>query len=132
MLIEKGLDNFGKAAVAQGDIDRYFDSLAILRVLIWLRDRGVGMALLAAIARHQLLTIIFVSRRGLEVTLSPRAKGGLTGSTLAMMLARIPVEASCVNLYPSCALRGFPVVKCRLVFGAWVDNIYCVRGQPSR
>ena len=72
-----------------------------------------------------------MSTRGLEVSLSPRAKGGLTGSTLAMMLARIPVESSLVNLYPSCALRGFPVGKCRLVFGAWVDNIYCASEEPA-
>ena len=89
------------------------------------------MALLAAIARHQLLTAVFVSRRGVEVILEPRAKGGLTGSILAMTLARIPVESSFVNLYPTCALRGFPVGKCRVVFGAWVDNIYCASEDPA-
>ena len=87
--------------------------------------------MLAAIARHQLLTSVFMSRRGLEVTLSPRAKDGHTGSILAMTLARIPVESSFVNLYPTCALRGFPVGKCRLVFGAWVDNIYCASEEPA-
>ena len=94
----------------------------------WGRD---VMALLVAIARHQLLTSVFVSRRRFEVTSFPRAKGGLTGSILALTLARIPVESSFVSLYPSCAIRRFQVDKCRLVFGACVDNFYCASEEPT-
>lgn len=131
LLVEKGVDDHGCAAMAQGDIARFFDSLSVLRILNWLRVRGVDVTLLAAIARHQLLTGVYVCRAGVRVFLKPRARGGLTGSTTAMILGRIPVESAFADLYPTCALRGFPVQGCRVVFGSWVDNVYCASQHPS-
>lgn len=43
LLLEKDLDNFGRAGVAHGDIARYFDSLLVLRILKWLLGIGVAM-----------------------------------------------------------------------------------------
>ena len=131
LLVEKGVDDCGCAAMAQGDIARYFDSLSVLRILKWLCSRGVDLALLAAVARRQLLTGVYVCRGGERVFLKPRAEGGLTGSTTALSLARVPVESAFADLYPSCALRGFPVQGCRVVFGSWVDNIYCASQHPQ-
>ena len=39
-VIEKGLDNFGGAAVAQADIEKYYDSLPVLRIARWLIAHG--------------------------------------------------------------------------------------------
>ena len=131
LLMEKGLDLDDGASLAQGDIRRYFDSLPVLLILRWLQKRDVPVQLLAAICRHQLFTALYVVRSGVKVHLAPRSKGGLTGSTVALTLARVPVESTFVDLYPSCALRGFSVGPCRLVFGSWVDNILCASHDPA-
>ena len=132
LLMEKGLDLEDGASFAQGDIRQYFDSLPILLILFWLKARDVPVQLLAAICRHQLFTSLYVVRSGIKVYLAPRSKGGLTGSTVALTLARVPVESTFVDLYPRCALRGFSVGQCRLVFGSWVDNIFCWGRQPAK
>ena len=64
LLVEKGLDDRGRASMVQGDVARYFDSLPVLRIVRWLFDRHVDIELLSAIVRHQLLTQIHVCRGG--------------------------------------------------------------------
>ena len=114
-------------------IRRYFDSLPVLLILRSLQKRDVPVQLLAAICRHQLFTALYVVRTGVKVHLAPRSRGGLTGSTVAvaLTLARVPVESTFVDWYPSSALRGVSVGQCRLVFGSWVDNIRSASHDPA-
>ena len=53
-----------------------------------------------------------------------RTLGGLTASTLALTLARIPVESSISELLEDRSLCGFPFDETRLVYASWVHNFY--------
>ena len=129
--MQKGLDLKSQAACAQGDIARYFDSLPILTIVRWLEARGVERALLSAVERLQLFTQLVICRSGHSFSIEGRTSGGLTGSTVALTLARIPVELAILEVLPLCFCRGFSVGKGRLVFGAWVDNIYAAAHNPQ-
>ena len=53
-VIEKGLDNFGAAAMAQADIEKYYDSLPVLRIARWLVSNGTPAYHAACLVRHQM------------------------------------------------------------------------------
>ena len=125
LLMEKGADCRSKAAFAQGDIATYFDELPIIRICLFLKRKHVDVKLLCAIMRLQLLTQLSFDKHGNSYVIGMRSKGGITGSTLALTLARIPVEAVFGELLDDLRPLGFPFDHGRLVFGSWVDNIYC-------
>ena len=54
MVIEKGLDSYGRAAVAQCDIEKYYDSLPTLAITEWFADTGIPVEQAACILRHQM------------------------------------------------------------------------------
>ena len=103
----------------------------IFRIVCWLLERNVERALLAAIVRHQLFTALVICRGTSVYRILNRCRGGLTGSTLALTLGRIPVESTLRELLPLCFRRGFRVGKARLVFGSWVDNVYTLAHTPE-
>ena len=78
----------------------------------------------ASIIRHQLCTGIRITRGIESFLVSNRSCDGLTGSTVALTLARIPVESVFLELAPVNRLKGFEVGGTRLVFASWFDNIY--------
>ena len=125
LLMEKGGDCKSQAALAQGDISTYFDALPLVRICLFLRRKHVDVKLLCAVMRHQLLTRLVLERHGETYTINMRSSGGITGSTLALTLARIPVEGVFRDLLDDLRPFGFPFNHGRLVFGSWVDNIYC-------
>ena len=92
LLVEKGLDTHSNAAFAQADVARYFDSLPLLLIVFWLLSYKVERSLLAAIVRHQLFTPLCISRGAASKYLVGRTSGGLTGSNLALTMARIGIE----------------------------------------
>ena len=131
LVIEKGLDLRSRASVAQADSRSYYDSLPVLRIVKWLLERGVERSLLASVVRHQLCSSIRI-RRGVEsFVIASRSCGGLTGSTVALTLARVPVGSTFLELAPSNRLKGFAVGGTRLVFASWVDNIYAASPTPE-
>ena len=131
LLMEKGADLRSRAAVAQGDIATYFDKLPLVRIFLFLRRCRVDVRLLCAILRHQLLIKLRLSRHGVHFKVNMRSSGGITGSTLALTLARIPVESAFRDLYDECWPLGFEYENRRLVFGSWVDNIYCASNNAE-
>ena len=52
-VIEKGLDNIGNSAVAQCDIEKYFASLPVLRIMCWLVSNGTQLAHAACLVRQK-------------------------------------------------------------------------------
>ena len=54
-IIEKGLDDKGHAAIAQADIEKYYDSLDALLLVQWLLQNGTPLPLCSSILRHQML-----------------------------------------------------------------------------
>ena len=81
--------------------------------------------------RVQLFTKLFVRRGNTVHWILDRTLGGLTGSTLALTLARIPVESSISELLDERAFCGFPLEETRLVYASWVDNLYAASTSPG-
>ena len=92
-VIEKGLDRFGNAAVAQCDIEKYYDSLTVLRIIRWLISKGVPHSHAACLLRHQMCPRVILRCGSAEVCIPNRTAGGLTGSRIAGLLGRVPVES---------------------------------------
>ena len=122
--IEKALDTRSGGALAQSDIKTFFDANPLLKCVLYLCDRGVPRQLLAAVLRHQLFTQVYLSMKGHNFLVHNRSQGGLTGSRLAMLLGRIPVEASFLRLWDSLAFCCFRAGIFKIVGGAYVDNLY--------
>ena len=93
LLMEKGADLRSRAAIAQADVATFFDKLPLVQIFLYLRRRSVDARLLCAILRCQLLTRFKLSRDNEHFRINMRSSGGITGSTLALTLARIPVES---------------------------------------
>ena len=127
----KGLDNASNGCIAQVDIHKYFDSLPVLRIACWLCRQGIDVCLVAAIVRHQLLPRVKVFQHSAHDLILMRSRGGLTGSFLALLLARVPIESTLIELRPSLAPCGFDVDGFKLIACTYIDNIYVAGHQPS-
>jgi hypothetical protein len=107
MVIEKGLDDFGNAALAQCDIEKYYDSLPTLLIMQWLVDKGAEPAHAACLVRHQMCPKVVLCTGCIQVPIGNRTVGGLTGSRTAGMLGRIPVESIVCDRHPHWQKFGF-------------------------
>ena len=101
LIIEIGLDNESNAVVAQADIRSYFDDLLVWKITRWLLDRGCPLSLLAAVLRFQILTKLVLFLGCSQAEVRRRSSGGLTGSTVALLLSRVPVESTMLELEQS-------------------------------
>ena len=131
LFIEKALDSRSEGSVAQADIRCYFDSMPILRILKWLVQQGVDMALVAAVGRHQLLTSVLVFSGQQSCQVRARSRGGLTGSNLALLLSRIPVESAFSNLNDALSTCSYRLDCGSLKAAVYVDNIYTISRYAS-
>lgn len=135
-VIEKGIDDHGNAAIAQQDIQQFYDSLPLLRICCWMVARGLSWAWAACVLRVQLLPRVTLRSGAAVAAIVNRCIGGLTGSRVAGVLARIPVESVFANRSSVWRKWGYPLetehVKrsdksCRVLCAAsWVDNIFSV------
>ena len=123
-IIEKGLDKFGAAAVAQADIEKYYDSLPTLRIARWLIAHGAACSHAACLIRHQMCPHVILKCGDVEVEIANRTVGGLTGSRTAGFLGRIPVEATIADRLPSWRRHGFHTSELSLCMCTWVDNLF--------
>ena len=124
LVVEKSLDNLSQGCIAQADIKPYFDFLPVLKILMFLRARGVDMSLLAAVARPQLLTGVSLCVGTSFFDIKHRSRGGLTGSQLALLLARIPVESTLLELSDSLTSLGYECDGYVLKASCLVYNMY--------
>ena len=92
LVIEKGLDTKSKAAVAQADIQAFYDSMRMLKIGLWLCIRGVPPEAVACMLRHQMLPEVTLHMGAASAAIRGRSVGGLTGSRLAGAFGRVPVE----------------------------------------
>jgi hypothetical protein len=92
MVIERGMDDRGRAGAAQCDIKGYYVNLSVLRIVLFLETRGLPRALAAAVVRQQMLPELFLSVGGFAEAVGHRSSGCLTGSRVAGALGRVPVE----------------------------------------
>ena len=60
-----------------------------------------------------------------------RSSGGLTGSRIALLLARVPIESTLIELSGSLVPLGVEVQHVTLLASTCVDNIYTVGNTPA-
>ena len=125
-VIEKSMDLESAGAVAQADIQQYYDSLVLLLVCRWLEERGVPGALLAAVLRHQMLPNILVEVGGSEVAIDGRSERCLTGSRIAGLMSRIPPVDVIQLKHEEWKSRGFQLPNGCLQVAVYIDNLYSV------
>ena len=132
LMMEKGLDLHSAGAVAQLDIQTYFDALPIHLILRWLEVRGVPTALVAAAGRHQMLVKVLFHVSGCTAQAGQRALGGLTGSNVALNLARIPIESVIAESLPQIMPLGFHAhPQLCITVSTWIDNMFCFSGSAT-
>ena len=132
MFVEKSLDSHSEGAIAQVDVATYYDDLPVLRILKWLEARGVCLTLLTTVCRYQLFVPILVCMGTHSCRIGKRSSGGMTGSVLAVLLSRIPIDSTFAELQSSLDTCGFRVDSgVRLLASAWVDNLYFVSRYAS-
>ena len=130
LIVEKGLDNQSNAAVAQADIRSYFDDLPVWGIIRWLQSHGCPLPLLAAILRFQILTKLIMNLGYSQALVSRRSRGGLTGSTVALLLSRVLVESTMLELEESIRLVALDAVV-KLCCASYVDNLYAASTDVS-
>ena len=98
----------------------------------WMVERGAPPADVAAIVRFQMMPAVRLHiGDGASVTISNRTRGGLTGTRTALVLARIPVEATVSSVHQQLKPYGIKVNNGgSLVVATYVDNFYVV--APSQ
>ena len=113
-------------AAAQADIDKYYDSLPVLRIIHWMLARGVDRSVLVCILRHQMCPCIELKCGASNVIVKGRTIGGLTGSRTAGLLGRVPVEPVIADRHEHWRRSGFHADSTTLCVCTWVDNLFSV------
>ena len=136
LVLEKGADTHGQAAIAQADIKQYYDHLVPVLIATWLFQKTQNTALMASFLRIQLCPQI--SFRLLEgiITLPPRSVGLFTGCQSAVQAGRIPLLDAAEALGDLWLTNGYKFVssdKCKRSIGisTFVDNIYSMSKQAD-
>ena len=75
-VIENGLDDFGRSAIAQSDIEKYYDSLPCLKIAAWLVARGANEKHVACLLRHQMCPRVILVLGTLQIAIDDRSVGG--------------------------------------------------------
>ena len=125
MVIEKGMDMKSCAAIAQQDVQTFYDTLRMLRIAKWLQNRGLNPGLTACLLRHQLLTQVVLRSGALAIPITNRSVGGLTGSRLAGALGRVPIEDVIELRHDHWKKWGFKIDdNVSLTLSNYVDNMF--------
>jgi hypothetical protein len=122
-VVEKSLDSKGNGAVADVDIANFYDEQALLLLLGWLLERCPRI-LAAAVIKLQFYPTIELSCRGESVRISNRSRGTITGSRLANLLGRIPIQQALADCLPSIKHLGFPGGSTAVIAMTWIDNLF--------
>ena len=123
-VIAKGLDNLGSATVAQSDIETYYGSLPVLRIVRWLTTHAAYSSHAACPARHQMLPHVISKYGTVEIAIGSRTVGGLTSSRAAGFSSRTPVEATIVDRLPHWKQHELHTAQGSLCMRTWVDNSF--------
>lgn len=123
--VEKGIDSKSNCAIAQGDVEKYFDSLQLFKILRWLHRFSFPGHVLCGVFRLQVFTTLYVMLADSCTKKQVRCRhiGGLTGSRTAVALARIPIEQMLVTLDEALKTNAF---LGRVSIGCYVDNLFAI------
>ena len=123
-IIEKGLDDKSRSAVAQADIEKYYDSLDPILLVQWLLQHGASLAACGSILRHQMQPQVYLRIGNVRIPIHGRCVGCLTGSRVAGFLGRIPVESTISERHHTWMQWGYQTSSHTLNVCVYVDNIY--------
>ena len=126
LALEKALDDHSRGAVAQADIEKYYDSIRLLRVVRGLVSKGCPVGLAACALRQQMVPHVSLNMSGVEVTIRGRSRGSMTGSRVAGTLARVPVEDTIQERHAHWKRWGYKCDAGTLTVSTYVDNLYSV------
>ena len=87
-------------------------------------DRGADAHNAACLLRHQMCPQVVLCSGSVEVAVDGRSVGGLTGSRVAGMLGRIPVESTMVDRHHIWRRWGFKANGHILCACSYVDNLF--------
>ena len=125
LTIEKGLDMRSSAAVAQMDIQTYFDHLPLLLICRWCERQGFDTSIIAAATSLQLFVLVLFWVGSASALVGCRTRGGFTGANLALNLSRILVESAIRALLPQLQPLGFEITETySIAVAVWIDNVY--------
>ena len=108
----------------QSDIRQFYDSVCLLGVFKFLVAHGLPMPLASACECHQLLPQVNIKVGFHTVSIGDRSIGSLTGSRLAGMTCRVPVDETCVAHAQTWRKWGFVVQDEVLTLSTYVDNLF--------
>ena len=123
LVLEKGNDLHGQAAVAQADVKQYYDNLRPIHVLRWLRRNEVNLPLRMTFLRLHCLPLIRIAVGQSECSIRRRCSGVLTGTRSAAEAGRIPLLDIACRLHTWAPL-SFSVPSLHCCLGTFVDNLF--------
>ena len=123
-VIEKGLDMHGHAAIAQMDIRRYYDSIPVLRVFLYLLDLGADEGCAGCLLRLHCCPVVELCFGTGTVIVQGRSVGALTGTRTAGVLGRIPVEDVIQRRHREWEHFCFKTDTSQLALAVYIDNIF--------
>ena len=132
LVVEKSLDRHSAGAVSQADILKFFDRIQIAQLAQFFVSRGSGLAIVGAFIRLHACVIVTLSCPGVRITLPSRARGLLTGSRSAVVLAQVPIDDALNVCLESWSNTGFTLTGSNLIACTWVDNFYAFGDSPRQ
>ena len=123
-VIEKGLDMHGRVAIAQMDIRRDYDSIAVLRVHRYFVNRGCDASAAACLLRLHCCPSGSLCWGVSCITIQGRTVGALTGTRTAGLLGRVPVEDVISKRHVFWEKLAFKTTSDTLALATYIDNIF--------
>ena len=114
----------GRAAIAQMDIRRYYDSIPVVRIHHYLVNRGCSASAAACLLRLHCCPAVPLSWGVSCITIKGRTVGALTGTRTAGLLGRVPVEDVIQKRHHCWEKLAFKTTTDTLALATYVDNIF--------
>ena len=130
MVLEKGADLHGKAAVAQADIKQYYDNLRPLLLARWLRQTSVDLGLCMTLLRMHTLPTLEISVGQATSRISGRCFGVLTGTRSAAVGGRVPLLDVAAARLRTWSHLSFITPLLSFCLGTFVDNLFATGSDP--
>jgi len=124
LVIEKGMEQHSRGAIASSDIRRFYDNVPVLSIAHFLISEGCCHALVCAILLIQLFPTVFLYLLGNVCKLNIRTAGCTTGSRLAGVFGQIIILDCVAQRNRHWIGKGFPTTISCLYVGTWIDNLF--------
>jgi hypothetical protein len=131
LAVERGADCFGKVAIADCDLQKFYDMLDPLIFHRWAISHGMDIGLATSVLRFVALPTISLTSGGAQVSVVARTRGFFTGSRVAGAVGRIPLHDSIDVAYEEIASLGLQVGSATLVTTVWIDNLTSISSDAN-